>query len=294
MGRNEIAGKGKDQTRSVIGILGMAGSGKSQVAAFLRRCGVPVVRLGDAVENEVIRRGLERNAESEALVRRELREEFGVEVLARRALAAIEADSSPGVFALDGVYSPEEDGVFRASLGNAYFTIAILCDRVTRYARLAARAHRPLTHEQALQRDLDEIHSLRKADCIVLADHFVLNNAEFDDLLRSVLRKIVDQLRHSSGEGEIEWMNLAPEKLVKELASGRGARLDLTWLLLARAEIEDSAPLTREVCRLIGDLRYERGTEFLKNVGAKDDVKVGRSSLHRVAAESLAKLSSTT
>ena len=173
----------------VIGLLGMPGSGKSQIANFLHNCGFPVIRLGGFIEDEVNKRRMEPGPSSEAIVRSQLREEQGEDVLARKVLEASSSIQSTFIFVLDGVYSPEENQLFRKELASAYMTIAILSDRLIRYDRLENRDNRHLNSEEAVKRDMQEISTLRKAESIVMADHFVLNNGELNELLIASFEK---------------------------------------------------------------------------------------------------------
>ena len=278
--------------RFVLGVLGMPGSGKSQVAELFRNCGLPIIRLGGFIEEEVVRRGLPLNSANETLVRNGLREEFGKGVLASRVLDAISVDTSESLFVLDGVASPEEDHALRMNLEDSYFTIAILVDRDIRYSRLEVRDHRHLTNEQAEERDLQEIRSLRKAECMVLSDYFVLNNDDLHSLLQLSLTKVVDHVSKSADNHELDWYYLNRSQLFERL--DYGARIDAksVWLLIALAQIENDPMMTWHACKAIGDYDFEAGKTFLLSVGAKPDIELEPSSLHRIAARSLARLSS--
>ena len=276
--------------RPVLGVLGMPGSGKSQIADFLRTCGLPVVRLGGFVEEEIERRGLPPTSASETIVRNSLREEFGKDVLAKRVLEMIANDDSTTPFVLDGVASPEEDLAIRSSLGKDYFTIAVLVDRLLRYTRLETRGGRHLTNEQAEERDLQEIHSLRKAECIVLADYFVLNNRDLKTLLNSTLAKVVEKLLLTVGGLDHLWIQLDSEKLITKIEQAGTLTNNDIWLILAKAQLLDSPILNWHACKIIGDHRYIGGEEFLMRIGARQDIEFDQSSLHRIAAYALSRI----
>lgn len=276
--------------RSVLGVLGMPGSGKSQIADFLRNSGLTVIRLGGFVEEEIDRRGLPRSSSSETTVRNALRDEFGKDVLARRVLEAITKDQSTSLFVLDGVYSPEEDQLLRATLGESYFTIAVLVDRSIRYQRLEVRDHRHLSNAAAAERDFQEIQSLRKADSIVLADYFVLNNDDRPALLKVTFNKIISHLSTIPGVRDLDWLRLDVDDLITQLASGKRFDESVMWELIARAQIENDSVLNWYVSKAIGDIAFTRGKQFLMKIGEEPDTEFDLSSLHRIAARSLAQI----
>ena len=62
----------------VVSIVGMAGSGKSEVANIFEENGFKRIRFGDITDEEVRNRGLKLNEENERLVREQLRREHGM------------------------------------------------------------------------------------------------------------------------------------------------------------------------------------------------------------------------
>ena len=67
-------------------IVGMPGSGKSEVSSFYRELGLPMFRTGDVIREEVVRRGLELTPENSEMIARKLREERGNDVAARMTM----------------------------------------------------------------------------------------------------------------------------------------------------------------------------------------------------------------
>lgn len=279
------------RTRPVLGVLGMPGSGKSVLAAYLKEAGLSALRLGQFVEDEVIRRGLPHTSNSETIVREDLRREEGNDVLARRALQHIRNDAADEMFVLDGVYSPDEDQVLRDGFGAAYFTIAVVCNRKTRYGRLAIRDHRELTSEEARDRDLHEIEFLRKADTIVLADYFILNNYSVSAFLRSSLLTIARHLEAQGlMEGALQIADCDGSELIARCKSPSTFPGALLWLAQARALLERDPILTWQVADLGLALKSRVSLSFLLGIGMRDDITLGSSSLHRIAARGLAEL----
>ena len=273
------------ESRAVLGVLGMPGSGKSVFAEFLRETGLPVLRLGGFVEQEVIARGLPRDAAGEATVREALRAEEGADVLARRALQAIESDHSQHVFVLDGVYSPIEDELLRNSLASSYFTIAVLANRKLRYERLEQRYHRHLSAEEATRRDLQEVEFLRKADTIALADYFVLNNGDRRSFLKSCIETIANHLSAmGTMPGADDIANTSIADVVNKIEFDDIDDPTTIWLYVARALLEDEPLLTWHVAKLIGKHRAVEGLAFLSSIAAHRDIEVDGMPLDRVVA----------
>jgi dephospho-CoA kinase len=71
-------------------------------------------------------------------------------------------------------------------LGASMVVVSITSERGMRYRRLAKRSERPLTSEEAEQRDYAEIESLEKGGPIAIADYTLLNNSNSADLLAAL------------------------------------------------------------------------------------------------------------
>ncbi len=167
-------------------VVGMCGSGKSSVAAHLKRRGWPVVRFGDITMRELQRRDLPVSEANERLVREELRAAKGMDAYAQELLPIIRDHLSRGPLVLDGLYSWSEYKYLFERLGSRLVVLAVTAPRGLRYARLAARPERPLSAEEALSRDIAEIEALEKGGPIAIADYTVLNTGSIADLEAAV------------------------------------------------------------------------------------------------------------
>ena len=170
------------QTAFALVVVGMCGSGKSSVAAHLKRRGWPVVRFGDITMRELERRGLPISEANERLIREDLRARHGMDAYAKELLPIIRDHLSGGSLVLDGLYSWSEYKYLLANLRESLLVVAVAAPRAIRYARLAARPERPLSHEEALSRDIAEIEGLEKGGPIAMADYTLLNTGALDDL----------------------------------------------------------------------------------------------------------------
>ena len=176
--------------RKVVAIVGMPGSGKSEVARVFEEHGFKKVRFGDTTDEELNNRGLERNEESERYVRQQLREEHGMAAYAKLNLPRIDGALESSDVVIDGLYSWEEYLLLTEHYGDRFSTAAIWAAPSTRYRRLAGRPVRPLTPDEAASRDRSEIEVINKGGPIAMADFAILNEASLEDMKRQVERMI--------------------------------------------------------------------------------------------------------
>lgn len=180
-------------SKYTIALVGMPGSGKSQAAAFFQTKNIPVIRFGDLTDETIKEKGLPATPENERTIREQLRKESGMAAYAIAAKPKIEKalESNPLVV-LDGLYSWEEYTFLKKSLPNLIL-LHIFASPETRYNRLSTRKIRPLTPEQANQRDVFEIENLNKGGPIAMANYIISNENEIQDLhakLEEILTKI--------------------------------------------------------------------------------------------------------
>ena len=72
--------------------------------------------------------------------------------------------------------------------------VAIFTTRPLRYARLSQRPDRPLSAEEAEQRDFAEIENVEKAGPIAIADYTIVNDGTEEDLLLAVDKLLSDHI----------------------------------------------------------------------------------------------------
>jgi len=89
----------------VVAIVGMAGSGKSEVSRMFEKAGFMRIRFGDVTDEELRERGQELNEENERRVRELLREEHGMVAYAKLNLPRIKAALANSDVVVDGLYS---------------------------------------------------------------------------------------------------------------------------------------------------------------------------------------------
>jgi len=172
------------QAMKVISVVGMAGSGKSEVARIFERNGFEKVRFGDITDDEIKNRGLKPNEESERYIRQQLREKHGMAAYAKLNLPRIDSSLKSSDVVVDGLYSWEEYTLLKARYGDKFTVVAVWASPATRYKRLKNRAKRPLTFDEATNRDTAEIENINKGGPIAMADFTIVNEASMEKLER--------------------------------------------------------------------------------------------------------------
>jgi dephospho-CoA kinase len=178
----------------VVSVVGMTGSGKSEVARFFSERGFTTVRFGDITDEAVKKLGLPLTEENERPVRERLRKEHGMAAYAKLSVPRIDAALKTANVVVDGLYSWEEYTYLKEHYGDNFFVVAVWSSPQDRYKRLGSRKIRPLTPQEAASRDHAEIENLNKGGPIAMADFTVLNDASMSTLKKQVER-IVARLR---------------------------------------------------------------------------------------------------
>ena len=178
----------------VVSVVGMPGAGKSEVARVFEEGGFIRIRFGDVTDEEIKKRGLELNEESERYIRELLRKEHGMSAYARLNLSRIDSALEHSDVVIDGLYSWEEYTFLKTHYGEGFYVVAVWASPRTRYARLTGRLNRGLTLEEAAGRDRAEIENINKGGPIVMADFTIINETSLEDLQKET-KRIISRLR---------------------------------------------------------------------------------------------------
>jgi dephospho-CoA kinase len=168
--------------RKVVAIVGMAGSGKSEVARVFENHGFIRIRFGDVTDSEMKKRSLDPCEASERYCREILRKEHGMAAYAILNQPRIDAALKDADVVADGLYSWEEYLSFKSYYGNRFYVVAVYSPPQTRYIRLAGRNQRALRVEEAASRDKSEIENLNKGGPIAMADFTIINESTLEHL----------------------------------------------------------------------------------------------------------------
>jgi dephospho-CoA kinase len=190
----------------VVAIVGMAGAGKSEVARVFEKHGFKKVRFGDITDEKLKNRGLEPSEENERYIRQQLRKKHGMAAYAKLNLPRIDSSLKSSNVVVDGLYSWEEYILLKERYGERLSVLAVWASPATRHARLASRAERPLTLDEAASRDKSEIENINKGGPIALADFSILNEASLEELEKET-EQVLSALKWKRQPGQIS-MNI--------------------------------------------------------------------------------------
>ena len=176
----------------VVAIVGMAGSGKSEVARLFVERGFTRIRFGDITDEEIRRRGLELNEANERSVRELLRQEHGMSAYAQLNLPRIDSTLKNSDVVIDGLYSWEEYTFLKSHYGDSLYLVAVWASPKMRYERLGQRAERRLTPRETFERDRTEIENLNKGGPIAMAEFTIVNDLSLEKLTQQVESMIAE------------------------------------------------------------------------------------------------------
>ncbi len=177
----------------IIAIVGMCGSGKSVASEILEELGYKKVYFGGVTLEKMKEEGIEITPDNEKKMREGLRSKYGMGAYAIILLPKIKELSKDNNVVLDGLYSWDELKILKDELGSSLSVIAIVADKKLRYERLSVRDVRPLTKEEAINRDIAEIENIAKAGPIAYADYYIDNNHDLDSY-RKRLMEILEEI----------------------------------------------------------------------------------------------------
>lgn len=171
------------KNRKIITILGLPGSGKTEVISYLEnKYKWKKVYFGEVTFEEMKKRGLEVNAENEKSVREDLRKKFGFTYYAEKIAGKIDNLPEDKNILVESLYGWDEYLYFREKFSETFISIAIYAAPKIRYERLSKRPVRPLTFEEAQKRDYAQIENLRQGGPIAMADYTVENSGTLEEL----------------------------------------------------------------------------------------------------------------
>jgi dephospho-CoA kinase len=178
----------------IAAIVGMPGTGKSEVAKVFEQNGYSRIRFGDITDEEVEKRGLPLNEANEKVVREQLRREHGMAAYAILNLPKIEKALHKTNVVIDGLYSWEEYLYLKSKFADNFYVVAVWTSPSIRYLRLSSRKKRPLTVTEAAARDKAEIENVNKGGPIAMADFTIANESSMEDLIQQS-QKIVAKIK---------------------------------------------------------------------------------------------------
>lgn len=186
---------------SVLGTVGLPGSGKGEFAAVAREEDIPVITMGDVIREACRDRGLD-PADHHGEVATALREENGPSAIAEESLPHIrDALADADAVVVDGLRSMVETDVFRDAFGESFAIVSIEAPFEIRAERLDERDRdgTDTDREQLKQREARELE-FGMGDVMDAADYQIENTeslAAFQERVRELLSEIeANDLQH--------------------------------------------------------------------------------------------------
>lgn len=166
----------------IVAFVGLTGSGKSSAVEYLTDKGYPKVYFGGIVLDAMTKAGLEHTQENEQPFREALREREGKDFVVNRIVTQIQDLVNAGQHRIiaDGLYTWTEYKILKRAFPGELTVFAVVAPKHLRHHRLTMRPVRPLTVDEANQRDWAEIENLEKGGPIAIADHYIINNGNLD------------------------------------------------------------------------------------------------------------------
>lgn len=168
----------------IIAFVGLAGSGKSSAVGHLTSQGYPKIYFGGIIYQAMAEAGIEVTWESQEKFREDIRaregKDFVVKRVVQEARNLIEAGQRHIV--LDGLYTWSEYRILKHEFPGEMTVVAVVTPKHLRYKRMAARPERPMQPHEVDQRDWAEIENLEKGGPIAIADYFIHNDGDIEQL----------------------------------------------------------------------------------------------------------------
>ncbi len=184
-------------SNKIFCIVGMTGSGKSEVSDELIKYGFSYLRFGQITLDKIKEKGLDINEANERETRESFRKEYGMGAFATLNIPKLDELIEKSDVVVDGLYSWSEYKILKEKYGNFMCVIAVYAPPKIRYQRLKDRKiendknrrFRPLTEEEAKKRDYSEIENIEKGGPIAMADFTILNTGTMEEL-KSNIKKL--------------------------------------------------------------------------------------------------------
>lgn len=184
------------EKRKVFAIVGMAGTGKSEVIKYLqKKYRWPKVYIPEILFEELKKQNLELNWKNEKKIREEMRKEHGQNVFVERSLPKIREElKSSRVVILESLYGWGEHEILKKAYPDYFTVIGVWASPAVRFERIKNRSYRPIkTFKEFQERDRNEIEVTEKGGPIAIADYMLLNNGSIDDIHREIDRIMIKE-----------------------------------------------------------------------------------------------------
>jgi len=178
----------------IIAFAGMPFSGKSEAVQLAKDLNISVVRMGDAVWDEVKNRGLELNDKNVGMIADKMRKDHGMDIWARRTLDKIKSLDEANIVVIDGIRNVEEIDRFKEELGKDFVVIAIDASDEKRYKRAQSRGRQDDSKDLEKIKERDKRELRWGLDVVIASADIVISNEGNIDDFRNKIRKTLNEI----------------------------------------------------------------------------------------------------
>lgn len=171
---------------AVISLVGLCGSGKTEVLKIFSRLGYFTLSVGNVVDEELLRKNIPLTELNRKRMRGELHKLYGKDALVFLLFERIEKQLETNSVVIDGMYSWDEYKSLEGRFSGRLTLVAIHCPKELRRKRLESRNVRPLNFEQMTARDYFELEAMNKGGPIAIADYMIINDGTIDELGKKI------------------------------------------------------------------------------------------------------------
>ena len=174
----------------IIGIVGLPGSGKTEISNYARERGIPVISMGDVIREECLQRGLD-PASYHGEIAKKVREELGMDAIAKLTVPLIyEVIENQNKIIVDGIRSGEEVEVFRREFEGKFRLVKVESPFKMRLDRIRDRGRDNPEVETLDERDNRELGFGLK-DAMESAEIGIENSGTIDELQLKISKLII-------------------------------------------------------------------------------------------------------
>ncbi|MGD8534515.1 MAG: AAA family ATPase [Candidatus Aminicenantes bacterium] len=165
----------------LIGLTGTNGSGKGEVAAYLKKKGYDYFSLSDVIRDALRKDGKEDSRNNLIEKGNELRKKYGPDILAKMVMERVE-----GKAVIDSIRNPSEVEYLRKE--KEFILLAIDAPVELRYERVKQRGRQESvsTLEEFTKKEKEEMTDREKEQqlhsCMKMADFVIMNDGTLEDL----------------------------------------------------------------------------------------------------------------
>ncbi len=171
----------KRKQKTIIAIVGLPGSGKTDAADFFQKKNLPTISFGKIINDYIDKKKLPHDEKNHKIVREEIRKKYGKEALAFLNKEKIkDALKNNSIIVIEGMRSWEEYIYLKKEFTQVKLVIiCIYTDKHLRYKRVSKRNNR--SEHYGEERDINEIVGINMGPTIAYADFVIKNNYSLED-----------------------------------------------------------------------------------------------------------------